>query len=238
MVTLHRLAGAFCTISLCAISFAANASLLSRAGGQAYYDDVNNLTWVADANLAKTSGYDADGAMSWTQAQAWVSSLDAANYLGASDWRLPVTLDTGTPGCNFGYSGTDCGYNTIGELASLFFGALGNAGGYNTAGVLQPCISAVPAYCLTNTGPFSDAQRGYYWYGTEYAPNTTHAWVFDTRSAYQVDGLKAAEYYAWAVRSGDIAATPEPGLGCMLSAALGLLGAARLCRRRALPVPV
>ncbi|MFI3198512.1 MAG: hypothetical protein QX196_09345 [Methylococcaceae bacterium] len=34
----------------------AQASLVARTGGMVY-DDVNNITWVADANLAQTSGY-------------------------------------------------------------------------------------------------------------------------------------------------------------------------------------
>ena len=48
----------------------ANASLQTRAGGQAYYDDVLNVTWVADANLPTTSGYEPDGQMTWAEAQA------------------------------------------------------------------------------------------------------------------------------------------------------------------------
>ena len=32
---------------------------------EAYYDTALNITWLADANYAKTSGYDADGLMNW-----------------------------------------------------------------------------------------------------------------------------------------------------------------------------
>ena len=35
------------------VSTGAQASLLARAGGMVY-DDVNNITWAADANLFKT----------------------------------------------------------------------------------------------------------------------------------------------------------------------------------------
>ena len=45
------------------ISTKVNAALLSRLGGLAYYVDAANLTWLADANYAHTSGYDADGRM-------------------------------------------------------------------------------------------------------------------------------------------------------------------------------
>jgi len=45
-------------ISLGLVS-SADAALVSRLGGLTYYDDVANLTWLADANYAQTSGYDA-----------------------------------------------------------------------------------------------------------------------------------------------------------------------------------
>jgi len=39
------------------LSTNANAALLERLGGLAYYDDVADLTWLADANNAWTTGY-------------------------------------------------------------------------------------------------------------------------------------------------------------------------------------
>ena len=41
----------------------ANAALTPALGGQVVNDTDLNVTWVADANYAKTSGYDADGYM-------------------------------------------------------------------------------------------------------------------------------------------------------------------------------
>ncbi|MEO8225423.1 MAG: hypothetical protein ABI661_11515 [Gammaproteobacteria bacterium] len=84
--------------------------------GQAYCDDLLNITWLADANRAQTSGYDADGRLTWAAALTWVSTLNTASYLGVSNWRLPSVTDTGIPGCNpgTGYGGApgqDCGYN-------------------------------------------------------------------------------------------------------------------------------
>ncbi|MDP2325623.1 MAG: hypothetical protein Q8N51_16575 [Gammaproteobacteria bacterium] len=40
-------------------------------------------------------------------------------------------MDTGTPGCDFAYTGTDCGYNVdlvAGEMARMFYSTLGNTG--------------------------------------------------------------------------------------------------------------
>ena len=64
------------------LSTGAQASLVARTGGMVY-DDVNNITWAADANLAKTSGYDADGLMTWANAVAWADQLTLGGY---TDW--------------------------------------------------------------------------------------------------------------------------------------------------------
>lgn len=66
--------------------------------------------------------------MDWSTANAWAAGL---NFNGLTGWRLPTVTDTGTPGCNFAYSGTDCGYNVdtaTGEMASMFYDTLGNLG--------------------------------------------------------------------------------------------------------------
>ncbi|MCX7114069.1 MAG: PEP-CTERM sorting domain-containing protein [Proteobacteria bacterium] len=60
-------------------------------------------------------------------------------------------------------------------------------------------------------------QNSVYWSGTEYAPHPGLAWTFNTDFGDQDNVLKANLYYAWAVRSGDVAAVPEPGV-------MGLLG--------------
>lgn len=64
------------------LSTSANAALIERLGGLAYYDDVADLTWLADANYAQTSGYDANGLMAWDAANAWVAGLDVAGVTG------------------------------------------------------------------------------------------------------------------------------------------------------------
>lgn len=51
----------------------ANAALLSRLGGQAWYDSVLDITWLTDANFVRNSGFDSDGPMTWAQAQDWTA---------------------------------------------------------------------------------------------------------------------------------------------------------------------
>jgi len=68
------------------LSGTANATLIDRGGGLIYDTDLN-ITWLQDANFAKTSGYDTDGYMTWGNAKAWADSLV---YQGYADWRLPT----------------------------------------------------------------------------------------------------------------------------------------------------
>ncbi|MDP7659981.1 MAG: DUF1566 domain-containing protein [Gammaproteobacteria bacterium] len=213
----------------------ADAALLSRAGGAAYYDTVLDLTWLADTNWAQTSSYDADGLMTWNQAQTWVSTLNTgAGHLGTTDWRLPTVTDSGTPGCNYAFEYTDCGYNvdtSTGEMASLFYDSLGNLAYLDGDG-----IGPQPGWGLTETGPFTNFQPYLYWSGTEYVTHTDFAWGFDFYNGNQFSGDKLDYYNAWAVRSGDIAAVPVPAAAWLFGSALMGLVSLRRVRSRVNPV--
>lgn len=79
----------------------ANATLYSRDNGNMVYDDVLKITWLADWNYARTSGYagaSASGKMNWAAANTWANTLV---YGGYSDWRLPTSLNQdGTGPCD------------------------------------------------------------------------------------------------------------------------------------------
>lgn len=189
---------------------------------EAWYDTALNATWLADANYAQTSGHDANGQMIWADANAWATSLNINGYTG---WRLPTVTDTGTLGCNFAYSGTDCGYNVdtaTGEMAHMFYTTLGNKASYDTLGVPQT------GYGLSNTGPFSNIQSSGYWSGTEFALTPLNAWGFAFHNTYQQVLSKSVNFYSWAVHPGDIAVVPVPPAVLLFgSGLLGLFGIAR-----------
>jgi hypothetical protein len=231
------------------ISTSANAALISRAGGQAYYDTVLDVTWLADANLADTNdfgvtGINANGSMNWGKANEWIAAMNTATYLGKSDWRLPTVGPLN--GSSFNYSlgnngSTDNGYNqseqgtayagaTGSEMAQMFYNTLNNKGWCDPLlSTVSTCVHP-PGWNLTNnTGPFSNLQSGWYWSGTEYAPNTSYAWRFNFFDGNQnMGGSKASHVYsAWAVRSGDIAPVPVPGAIWLFGGAVGLLGYVR-----------
>lgn len=218
-------------------SGAAQAALVDRGGGM-LYDDVLNITWLQDANYAKTSGYDSDGYMTWSEAKTWADNL---TYGGYSDWRLA----SNTPvGANWNYVGNsfdgtaDIGYNITSpnsELSYMFYVNLGLKGMYSATGVYQPdygVIAGGPWDYQKDVGLVKNLGTDYYWSGTAWAliPDE-YAWAFFTGSGFQRPIPSAdIEFSAWAVRPGDVATVPEPGSALLVG--LGLAGLAALRRRR------
>ena len=154
---------------------------------QAVYDSALDITWLADANYAATSGYADDGRMKWAAAQGWIGALNASAHLGFGDWRLPHS-----DGC----SGYGC---TGSELGQLFYTGFGGVAGYG---------APVPALDHPNLSLFANVQTsGTYWSGTEYLADAHWAFEFGPydagRQIYYPDFYK---FHAWAVRDGDVVA--------------------------------
>jgi hypothetical protein len=213
-------------------------------GAEAYFDTVLHITWLADANYARTSGYDRDrdGRMAWDAAVYWAESLD---YFGVTGWRLPKVVDTGAPGCDPSWGGTDCGVNVqtasggvvYSEMAHLYYVTLGDTSGFNESG------QAVGNANYRNTGPFKNLLTSgvgdTYWTGQQDALNTYLVWSFlfiggDQRPYDRWAGTRNSNglgLAAWAVHAGDVGANmalavPEPASAPMAAAALALCGVA------------
>jgi hypothetical protein len=127
------------------------AALLDRGGGL-IYDDILDVTWLQDANYAKTSGYItpegrdvtlSSGGMTWSEAKVWADNLnynDTVNNTTWSNWRLPTLTpingseitetaqtDGGTDGSyNVSAPGSAFAGSTASELAYMFYNNLGN----------------------------------------------------------------------------------------------------------------
>lgn len=229
------------------VSGAAHAALQGRdldgnlSTFEAYYDTVLDITWLADANYAKASGYDADGRMNWAAANAWVANLsftDGVNNVTYADWRLPTVAPVNGVSFNgaTSYDGsTDAGFNITSprsELAYMFYVNLGNPGYYSPAGAVSGCWVSSSDTCLKSVGPFSNVQPDAYWSGSEYGEYPDLVWNLEMFTGFQSVYSKGMDLYAWAVSPGDVAAVPEPETYAMLLAGLGLVGAA-VKRRRA-----
>jgi len=195
------------------------------------------VTWLQDANYAKTSLFDGDGKMNWTDANAWAANLsyvDTVRSVTYTDWRLPTVAPVN--GSNFvannadsstwsGMGKTDWGYHisapdtlyagsTASEMAYMYYQNLGNPGLHWASSTVpnnspNDCYVSFANTCLDNVGPFLNLQTSYaYWSGTEYVSGS--AWVFSMATGAQTWNNKSNTYFAWAVRDGDVASVAAP----------------------------
>jgi len=210
----------------------AHAALLSRLGGQAYYDEEQGITWIANFNLAASNTFGLSystnlgdhpddsygslyteqilpsGSMNWGAALWWIDAMNAANYLGANTWRLPYAPDN-DPTCD---SGPQWGYDCTGsEMGYLYY-----------------------VHGITGAAPdvFSNVQGGNwepYWTGIEYSGSNEYAHVFmfgDGYSDIYNKYVTSDPNFAVAVLDGDIGAAvvPLPAVAWLFASALGIMG--------------
>ena len=135
------------TVHACLISFismSSPAALIPKLGGQVVYDTDRDITWIADTNLAASNTFGlpvredlgphpsdgcgctnsrigSDGSMDpWEGTQHWIDAMNAANYLGFNDWRLP-TAQIPDPVYGCGHTSSS-NYNcTLSEMGHLFY---------------------------------------------------------------------------------------------------------------------
>lgn len=244
-------------LTACALSSAVNASLIDMGNGL-IYDDALNITWLQNANLAKTqtfgvTGIDANGGMNWYTAMAWMDAMNGFNggqgYLGYNTWRLPTV--TPLNGSSFNYVAntngtTDKGFNIsapgtlyagsgANELAHLFHNSLGNKGACAIAdGSATECIMPTPdnfwEWGLIETGPFINMLANRYATDVEHELDTMRAFDFGFGWGQVGTGGKTGIYYAMAVLDGNVSAVPVPAAVWLLGS--GLLGLVAVGRSR------
>lgn len=211
----------------------------SDNGFEAYYDTAQNLTWLADANLAASTGVSASGLVQGFNPFLGVIGAPntaegiayGANLGGLGGWQLPsVSLgqEIYTTVCQPGQ--TTCDRIPTGrfevlpgssQLQQLMEVTLGNRSSSNGN------------YALENTGPFKNLQAGGYWSSKFMATtNSFSGWQYDTATGQHLQQAYFNSGYAWLVRPGDVAAVPEPQSVAMWAfGILALMGA--VLRRKA-----
>jgi hypothetical protein len=178
----------------------AHAALVDRGEGF-IYDDVLDITWTQDANI--------NGADTWDNQVAWVDGYSQTHsvYGTFDDWRL-ASMDVNG-------DGTLVNCEDVGEAACQ-----DNEYGYL---FYQNGISA-----SSSGGLFTNIQASFYWSSTEmvhpaFGP-TVRIFHFHSNAGVMEYGDKSVSLYAWAVRSGDVAAVPLPAAVWLFGSALASLG--------------
>lgn len=199
------------------------AAAVHDRGGGLLYDDVLKITWLQDANYAKTIKAlhtSPEGALDWNAAAAWVEGLvyhDSIRNVDWDDWRLPRVR----PLADSGFSGrfrldgsSDEGYNIVNprsELAYMFHVNLGLQGYYQPDGQERTRFGASGDGKWGGShdvGPVKNLMAVIYWTGTNETVNPErNAWMFDTYWGFQNFYNKWDKLYAWPVRDGDVAAS-------------------------------
>ena len=161
--------------------------LLIDRGYGLLYDVERNITWLQDANYAKTVGRSPDGRLNWHEATAWVASL---RYRGIRGWRLPDAHAANGSGPHQGENSAD------GEIGHLF--------------LIASKRMSPPNLQLKNYDPYR-----IYWYRNE--SSATDAWGYKMLSMKQGILPKAPDQLgditvptvdatlAWPVHDGDVA---------------------------------
>ena len=249
-------------VGLLAVPLVAQSALLLRTidGVDLYYDDVLDITWHGNANLAATETFGltqstnvfpaagevgSTGRMNWFTANAWIAGMNTANYLGFNDWRLPILSPIdGTSVFNNDFSNnatTDRGNadadgwvdgsgTPVSEMGHMFYVNLGNLGFCTPNDSSPGSCVEQTGFGLVNTGPFSNVQTISYWSGTELS--ASNAWLFSFNNGLQDFNVKGVSLFAWAVRSGDVSAAAVPAPGVLGLFGIGLLGLLGAVRKR------
>ncbi len=139
----------------------AHAELIPSGDGQTVYDTVLKVRWLADANLAGNPqmretlaaglNVNPDGSMDYPTALRWVQALNEKNYLGHSNWQLPVTpaRDKTCSSFNVDSFGAACTGSALGNLYIIGLGKTSPD-------------SVVPDFSAA-IGPFQNVQPSMYW---------------------------------------------------------------------------
>jgi len=194
-----RLSSVICVLLLAFLTLPTNAALLSRLAGKIIYDTNQNISWLANANLAESTTFgveniDSEGRMRWDFGTPleWINAMNAhtgVGYLGFNNWRLPIAVHPDNT-CQFVSTisvGTGC---TGSELGSLFYIGLGD--------VDKP----LSLESVADVPPFKNIRINAYWSGTPSVNGRRYGFHFGTGA--QTHSLASSTFWVWPVLDGDV----------------------------------
>lgn len=185
-------------------------------GNGSAYSTVLGISYQLNANLGVSqsfgvSGIDGSGFMTWSTANNWIAAMNAANYLGYSDWRLPHSSD------NTGYNRT----SSLDEMSHLYYTELGGTAA-GSLGTVGPFLNLPNDVWSDHTASWNSGTAFFFSFGRGITPGYQTADWKETSQSF------GRFYSAWAVRDGDATvAVPEPSRAVLL-----LVGFAALLGRR------
>ncbi len=171
--------------------------------------------------------------MFWSTAITWAASLV---YGGYSDWRLATNTPINGSSFNINVAvdgSTDMGHNISSqhsELAYMYHVNLGLKDYVDITGAVQSNFGVFGNGITggqNNVGLVNNLQGYMYWSSNDFALDpqlgmNDFAWAFNTNLGNQNGYFKYHPLYAWAVRSGDVAAVPVPAAAWLFGS--GLIG--------------
>jgi hypothetical protein len=182
----------------------ANSALVDRGRGL-MYDDVLDITWLQDTNLAESNKfgfeshplYDSailsNGKMGWNFAtDLYIDAMNDANYLGYNDWRLPYADNPDSEVGHMYY--TNLGGTFGGPMPSPIFT---DGNGILSTFLIDP--SDEPQFWLIPE--YDDVYAYIYMFGL---PNTNNGGTYHT--------VKTAWMHVWPVRDGDVSISDIPSV--------------------------
>ena len=195
---LQRMLVLFLTIVTVLVTASTGQATLYDRGGGLIYDDYHDITWLQDANYARTSGYDDNGKMNWYEAMEWSENFV---FQGYNDWRLPTLIP---PYYGFGWTETEMGH--------LYYIDLGGRDS-ELPESWEPFINMLPV-------------RGtvIYWSCINLGPDDAWGFCFSSNPGLQDSWSKDMLFFAWAVRDGDSTPVPLPASVWLLVSGLAGLG--------------
>jgi hypothetical protein len=200
-------------------------SLVASTDGKIIYDQALDMYWLADANLAATNTFgirqginphpkdgvyiniNPDGSMNYATAVAWIDAMNAQDYLGHNNWRLPMATDASAA---YYITGSGIGDTFQGsEMGELYYTELGATAGST---ILLPTSAA--------EAPFSNFQPYLYWAGSQTAASNANGnghSTFSFGSGFQGANIDSNQMYVIPVFDAPrkVTSTSDSGFGSL-----------------------
>jgi hypothetical protein len=200
-------------------------SLVASTDTKIIYDQALDMYWLADANLAATNTFgirqginphpkdgayiniNPDGSMNYATAVAWIDAMNAQDYLGHNNWRLPMATDASAA---YYITGSGIGDAFQGsEMGELYYTELGATAGST---ILLPTAAT--------EAPFSNFQPYLYWAGSQTAASNANGnghSTFSFGSGFQGANIDSNQMYVIPVFDAPrkVTSTSDSGIGSL-----------------------